>query len=64
MPDKPRLVGHRVLDISFRKGWVECDCGKRFKVKIDPELPVAVGHEALAAVFAVHRREETLRAAG
>jgi hypothetical protein len=62
MPDKPRLAGHRVLDISFRKGWVECDCGERFKVKIDPDLPKGDGHDALAAVFSAHRKAETAKA--
>lgn len=54
--EKPHFAGHRVADISFRRGWVKCDCGAEFKVKIEPEAPVEIGHDALAAVFAAHRK--------
>ena len=50
------LQGHRVGGISLKKGWVKCDCGAEFKVKIEPEAPVEIGHDALAAVFAAHRK--------
>jgi hypothetical protein len=62
IPDKPRFTGHRVVGISFKKGWVECDCDEEFTVKIEPELPVEIGHNALAAAFAAHRKAEAVKA--
>lgn len=41
--------GHRVADISFRKQYVRCDCGKVVKGD-DPEQ--------LYVEFGIHRRKE------
>ena len=62
MGEKPHFAGHRVADISFRRGWIECDCGEQFQVAIVPDLPIAIGHAALAAVFLEHRRAEAAKA--
>jgi hypothetical protein len=50
-----------VEEISFRRGWVRCDCSAEFTVTIDP-FALYIGHEALAAVFWAHRKEEAIRA--
>ena len=50
-----------MADISFRKGWVQCDCGQEFTVTIDPDLSI-IGQEALAAVFWAHRKDEATKA--
>jgi hypothetical protein len=60
MGNTGHFPGHRVEEISFRRGWVRCGCGMEFTVTIDP-FALYVGHEALAAVFWAHRKEEAVR---
>jgi len=62
MSNKSHFSGHRIEDISFQRGWVSCGCGAEFKVKIEPEEPIEIGREALAAVFWAHRKAEALKA--
>lgn len=62
MGSKPHFVGHRVEDISFKRGWVKCDCGLELRVAVDPD-PAIISHDALAAASAAHRKEEAVKAA-
>ena len=61
MGEKPHFAGHRVADLSFRRGWVKCDCDAEFRIPLHPELPVEVGHDALEAAFRAHRKAEVAK---
>ena len=56
------LAGHRIDALSFREGWVLCECGAKFTIELHPDLPPEYGHDALAAIFVRHRKEEATKA--
>jgi len=53
------LVGHRVLEISFKENRVKCDCG----VVMKPETTDTpeIDNEQLANEFGNHRKAEMVK---